>query len=41
VKLWAGRVGGELAPEVWAFLHADDAELLPYDLQGTLLHAQR
>jgi argininosuccinate lyase len=41
VKLWAGRVGGELAPEVWDFLHADDAELLPYDLQGTLLHAQR
>jgi argininosuccinate lyase len=34
-------VGGELAPEVWDFLHADDAELLPYDLQGTLLHAQR
>ena len=33
--------GGELAPEVWEFLHADDAELLPYDLQGTLLHAQR
>ncbi|MDX6451031.1 MAG: argininosuccinate lyase [Gaiellaceae bacterium] len=41
VKLWSGRVGGELAPEVWDFLHADDAELLPYDLQGTLLHAQR
>jgi argininosuccinate lyase len=41
MKLWAGRVGGELAPEVWDFLHADDAELLPYDLQGTLLHAQR
>jgi len=39
--LWAGRVGGELAPEVWDFLHAEDAELLPYDLQGTLLHAQR
>ncbi len=41
VKLWSGRVGGELAPEVWEFLHADDAELLPYDLEGTLLHAQR
>jgi hypothetical protein len=39
--LWAGRVGGELAPEVWDFLHADDAELLPYDLQATLVHAQR
>jgi len=41
VKLWSGRVGGELAPEVWDFLRADDAELLPYDLQATLLHAQR
>jgi argininosuccinate lyase len=41
VKLWSGRVGNELAPEVWAFLHADDAELLPYDVQGTLLHADR
>jgi argininosuccinate lyase len=41
VTLWAGRVGGELAPEVWSFLRADDAELLPYDLQATLLHAQR
>jgi hypothetical protein len=35
LKLWSGRVGGELAPEVWDFLHADDAELLPYDLQGS------
>jgi argininosuccinate lyase len=26
---------------VWSFLHADDAELLPYDLQATLLHGQR
>ena len=41
MKLWAGRVGGELAPEVWDFLHAADAELLPYDLQATLLHAER
>jgi argininosuccinate lyase len=41
VKLWAGRVGAELAPEVWTFLRGDDAELLPYDLQATLLHAQR
>jgi argininosuccinate lyase len=41
VKLWSGRVGGELAPEVWAFLRADDAELLPYDLQATLAHAER
>ena len=41
MRLWAGRVGGELAPEVWDFLRADDAELLPYDLQATLLHAER
>jgi len=41
MTLWSGRVGGELAPEVWEFLRADDAELLPYDLQATLLHAQR
>jgi len=41
MTLWSGRVGGELAREVWEFLRADDAELLPYDLQATLLHAQR
>jgi argininosuccinate lyase len=41
VTLWSARVGAELAPEVWEFLKADDAELLPYDVQGTLLHAQR
>jgi argininosuccinate lyase len=41
VTLWSGRVGAELAPEVWDFLKADDAELLPYDIEGTLLHAER
>ncbi|HEU5363549.1 MAG TPA: argininosuccinate lyase [Gaiellaceae bacterium] len=41
MRLWSGRVGGELAPEVWSFLRADDAELLPYDLKATLVHAQR
>jgi argininosuccinate lyase len=41
VTLWAGRVGTELAPAVWEFLRADDDELLPYDIAGTLLHAQR
>jgi argininosuccinate lyase len=42
VTLWAGRVGGTaLAPEVWQFLRAQDDELLPYDLQGTLIHARR
>src|SRR5262245_37761146 len=41
MTLWAGRVGTGLAPEVWAFLLADDSELLPYDIQGTLVHAGR
>jgi argininosuccinate lyase len=41
LTLWSGRVESQLAPEVWDFLHAHDAELLPYDLRGTLLHAQR
>jgi argininosuccinate lyase len=41
MTLWSGRVETQLAPEVWDFLHAHDAELLPYDIQGTLLHAQR
>jgi argininosuccinate lyase len=41
MTLWSGRVGAELAPAVWEFLKADDAELLPYDIQGTLLHAER
>ncbi len=41
MTLWAGRVGAELAPEVWEFLRAQDDELLPYDVQGTLLHAAR
>jgi argininosuccinate lyase len=41
VTLWSGRVGGELAAEVWEFLKADDAELLPYDCAATLEHARR
>ena len=41
MTLWSGRVGGELAPEVWEFLKADDAELLPYDCEATLVHARR
>jgi argininosuccinate lyase len=41
MNLWSGRVEGALAPEVWDFLKADDAELLPYDLEGTRLHAGR
>ena len=39
--LGRSRRARALAPEVWEFLRANDAELLPYDLQGTLLHAQR
>jgi argininosuccinate lyase len=41
MMLWAGRVTGELAPEVWDFLRGDDAELLPYDAAATLEHAKR
>jgi argininosuccinate lyase len=42
MTLWSGRTGGSpLAPEVRTFLRADDAELLPYDCEGTLLHARR
>jgi argininosuccinate lyase len=41
MTLWAGRVDTALAPEVWAFLRAQDDELLPYDLEGTLIHARR
>jgi argininosuccinate lyase len=41
VTLWAGRVGSELAPEVASFLAADDADLLPYDCEATLVHARR
>jgi argininosuccinate lyase len=41
MTLWAGRVAGSLDPAVWEFLHADDAELLPYDCEATLEHARR
>jgi argininosuccinate lyase len=41
VTLWAGRVGAGLAPTVWDFLRAQDDELLPYDVEGTVIHAQR
>jgi len=41
VTLWSGRVESGLAPEVWAFLKADDWELLPYDIAATRLHADR
>jgi len=41
VTLWSGRVESGLAPAVWEFLKADDAELLPYDIAATRLHADR
>jgi argininosuccinate lyase len=41
VTLWSGRVESELAPEVRDFVKTEDAELLPYDCRGTLLHAER
>jgi argininosuccinate lyase len=41
VTLWAGRVDATLAPEVWAYVKSEDAELLPYDCEGTRLHAHR
>jgi argininosuccinate lyase len=41
MTLWAGRVEGRLAPEVWEFLRADDAQLLPYDCEATLVHTRR
>jgi argininosuccinate lyase len=41
MTLWAGRVDVRLAPEVWEFLRAHDAELLPYDCVGTARHADR
>jgi len=41
MTLWGGRVEGELAPAVWEFLRADDAELLPYDCRASAEHARR
>jgi argininosuccinate lyase len=41
VTLWSARVGTRLAPEVWEFLRAEDAELLPYDVAATRVHAER
>jgi argininosuccinate lyase len=41
VSLWSGRVEGALDPAVWDFLRADDAELLPYDVEATREHAKR
>jgi argininosuccinate lyase len=41
MTLWAGRVDTALDPGVWAFLKAQDDELLPFDCIATLIHAGR
>src|SRR5919106_5927559 len=41
MTLWSGRVDTTVAPEVAELLHADDAELFFYDVEGTRLHARR
>lgn len=41
MTLWSGRTEKELAAEVREFLRGGDAELLPYDCRGTLVHAKR
>jgi argininosuccinate lyase len=41
VTTWKGRVEQRLDPEVWEFLRAEDAELLPYDCEATAEHARR
>ncbi|MBM3679370.1 MAG: argininosuccinate lyase [Actinobacteria bacterium] len=41
MTLWGGRTAGAVDPAVWEFLHADDAELLPYDCDATAEHARR
>jgi len=41
MTLWAGRVEVRLAPQVWEFLRARDAELLPYDCAASRAHARR
>ena len=41
MPLWSGRVETSLDPRVWEYVKSEDAELLPYDLLGTVMHAQR
>jgi argininosuccinate lyase len=41
VTTWKARVEQRLDPQVWEFLRADDAELLPYDCEATAEHARR
>ncbi|HET7045247.1 MAG TPA: argininosuccinate lyase [Gaiellaceae bacterium] len=41
MTLWGARTGVRLDADVEDFLRADDAELLPYDCEATLVHARR
>jgi len=41
MTLWAQRTGVAVDEHVARFLRADDAELLPYDCEATLVHARR
>ncbi len=41
MTVWGARTGTALDERVWAFLAADDAELLPYDRRASLEHARR
>ncbi len=41
VTVWGARTGTPLDERVWAFLQADDAELLRYDCEASRLHAGR
>ena len=42
MALWSGRTGDTpLSAEAKRFLKAEDAELLPYDCEGTRIHAER
>ena len=41
MTVWGARTGTPLDGRVWAFLKADDAELLPYDCEASRVHAGR
>ena len=41
MTLWSERVDADVAPAVWDFLRAEDAELLTYDCLATRVHARR
>jgi len=41
VTVWSARVATGLDPAVWAFLRAQDDQLLPYDCAATVIHAER